>query len=86
MRPVDIISAHGIAFPPAGSVVIAIIPGQWVLYVTPDHPAYADMLGGFLHEMSLDALHAFLDTPSLPDDVRRCVQLELAARGSREIN
>lgn len=50
VRLIDIIlapQAGGIAVAPAFSVVSAIVPGRWVLYVAPEHPSYPDVLAQF---------------------------------------
>ncbi len=67
----------------AGSIVTIVTPGRWLLFVAPEHPAYADLLAEEMRGWSSKALADFLAAPGAPAPSCQIARAELQRRAPR---
>ena len=63
-----------------GSILSVLIPRKWVLWISPEHPAYSDLLADELKRWPTKELRVFL-SPGLPTITQQYAKAELARRG-----
>lgn len=78
----DVIPANGPPAP-AGAIVSVAVPGKWVLYIAPEHPAYTDLLAAELRRWPTKALRDGFALDGCPHLMREYVKAELARRGKQ---
>ena len=65
---------------PAGGVVAVLVPGKWVLWISPVHPAWADMFNMELQSWPTKEIEKFMNMEGCPHVAKEYAKVLLARR------